>query len=38
MPPIKRSGFYSFHYKPDHWRVQQIGALDDNAAVSRKRH
>jgi hypothetical protein len=34
---IKRSVFYSFHYKPDHWRVQQVrkmGALAGNAAVS----
>jgi hypothetical protein len=35
--PIKRSVFYTFHYRPDHWRVQQVrqmGALDGNAAVS----
>lgn len=34
---IKRNVFYSFHYKPDHWRVQQVrkmGALAGNAAVA----
>ena len=30
---IKRQIFYSFHYKPDNWRVatvRNIGAIEDN--------
>jgi MTH538 TIR-like domain (DUF1863) len=34
---IRRNVFYSFHYKPDNWRVQQVrqmGALAGNPSVS----
>lgn len=34
---MARKCFYSFHYKPDHWRastIRQIGAIEGNQTVS----
>lgn len=34
---MKRKGFYSFHYKPDNWRVatiRNIGVIEGNSTVS----